>query len=50
MIEYSFANPVKVNPDRNMKNEKYYSQMSTYFKRHMTFSKANKSLVCSEKT
>jgi hypothetical protein len=25
------------NPDRNMKNEKFCSEWSTYFKRHMGF-------------
>jgi DNA primase catalytic subunit len=25
------------NPDGNMKNEKFYSQLSTYYKRHMGF-------------
>jgi hypothetical protein len=38
------------NPDRNMKCEKYCSQLSTYYKRHMPFRKADESLVCSDKT
>jgi hypothetical protein len=29
--------------------EKFCSKMSAYFKRHMTFRKAAKSLVCSER-
>jgi hypothetical protein len=33
-----------------MKNEKCYSQLSTYFKRHMTFSTGDESLVCSDIT
>jgi hypothetical protein len=33
-----------------MANEKFFSQQSTYFKRHMTFVKADESLVCSDKT
>jgi hypothetical protein len=37
-------------PDRNMKNEKCCSQSSTHFKRHMSFRKADESLVCSDKT
>jgi hypothetical protein len=32
------------NPDRNMKNIKFCSQLSTYFKRHMGFRKADESL------
>jgi hypothetical protein len=35
-------------PDRNMK--RFSSQLSTYFKRHVTFKKAHESLVCSDKT
>jgi hypothetical protein len=38
------------NPDRDMKNEKCCSQLSTYFKRNMAFRKADESLVCSGKT
>jgi hypothetical protein len=30
--------------------KKYYSQLSTYFKRHMAFGKADESLVCSDRT
>jgi hypothetical protein len=37
------------NPDQNMKIKKCCSRLSTYFKRHMAFRKANESLVCSEK-
>jgi hypothetical protein len=37
-----------VNPDRNMKNKKFGSRLSTYFKRHMGFRKADESLECSE--
>jgi hypothetical protein len=33
-----------------MKNGKCCSQLSTYFKRHMAFRKADESLVCSGKT
>jgi hypothetical protein len=36
-IQYTLANPDTVNPDRNMKNEKFCSQLSTYFKRHVGF-------------
>jgi hypothetical protein len=32
-----------------MKNEKCCSQLSTYFKRHMAFRKADESLVCPDK-
>jgi hypothetical protein len=35
------------NPDLNMKNA--VTQLSTYFKRHMTFRNAHESLVCSDK-
>jgi hypothetical protein len=38
------------NPEQNMKNEKCWSQLSTYFKRHMAFRKADELLVCSDKT
>jgi hypothetical protein len=38
------------NSDLNMKYEKCCSQLSTYFKRHMEFSKTGESLVCSENT
>jgi hypothetical protein len=38
------------NPDGNTKNEKCYSQLSTYFERHMGFRKADESLVSSDKT
>jgi hypothetical protein len=51
-LEY-YSKPLLIrmsdNPDRNMKNEKCCSQLSTYFKRHLTFRKALKSLVCSDK-
>jgi hypothetical protein len=33
-----------------MKNEKFCSQLSTYFRRHTTFRKADESPVCSDKT
>jgi hypothetical protein len=36
-IQQTLAYPVTVNPDRNMKKEKFCSQLSTYFKRHMGF-------------
>jgi hypothetical protein len=38
------------NPVGNMKNEKLCSQLNTYFKRHMAFGKANKSLFYSDTT
>jgi hypothetical protein len=31
-----------------MKNEKFSSQLTTYFKRHMAFRKADEFLFCSE--
>jgi hypothetical protein len=48
-IQLTLDNPVTVNPDGNMKNEKCCSQLSTYFKRHLAIRKADESLVCSEK-
>jgi hypothetical protein len=36
-IQYTLANPVTLNPDQNMKNEKFCSQFSTYFSRHVGF-------------
>jgi hypothetical protein len=50
IIEYTLVNPVTENPDRNMKNEKCCSQLSTHFKGHMACRKAEESLVCSDKT
>jgi hypothetical protein len=50
------CNPVTVypimldNPGRNMKQEKWNSQLSICFKGHMAFRKADESLVCSDKT
>jgi hypothetical protein len=38
------------NMDQNIKNEKCCSQWGTYLKRHTEFTKADESLVCSEKT
>jgi hypothetical protein len=32
-VNQTFANPVTVNPDRNMKNEKFCSQLSTHFEK-----------------
>jgi hypothetical protein len=32
------------NPDQDIKNEERCSHLSTYFKRHMAFKKANESL------
>jgi hypothetical protein len=50
VCKITFTTPVTVNPDRNMKNEKFRSQLSTYFKRHMGFRKADESLVSSDRT
>jgi hypothetical protein len=50
MLQQILSDPVTVNPERNMKNEKFCSQLSTYFKRHMAFRKGDESLVCSDKT
>jgi hypothetical protein len=36
--------------DQHMKNEKHCSQLSTYFKRHISVWKADESVVCSDKT
>jgi hypothetical protein len=44
------ANPVTVNPYRNVKKGKMLSQLSTYVKRHVAFRKADESLVWSDKT
>jgi hypothetical protein len=44
------GNPVTINPDPNITNEKFSSQLSTYFKRLMAFRKADESLVCTDKT
>jgi hypothetical protein len=41
---------VSDNPERNLKNDKFSPQVSTYFKRRMAFRKADESLVCSDKT
>jgi hypothetical protein len=49
-VQRTLDNPVTVNLDRNMKNEKCCSQLSTYFKRHLAFRKADESRVCSNKT
>jgi hypothetical protein len=54
-FSYTLTNPITVNrmsgnPYRNMKNEKFCSQLSTCFKRHMVFRKADELLVCSDKT
>jgi hypothetical protein len=38
------------NLEKNMKKGKCCSQLSTYFKSHMEFRKADESLVCSDKT
>jgi hypothetical protein len=48
-VQQTLYNPVQLmwmldNPDQNMKNEKCCSHLSTYFKRHLEFWKANKSL------
>jgi hypothetical protein len=43
-IQQTLANPVTDNPDKNMENEKFCSQLSTCFKRHMGFGKADESL------
>jgi hypothetical protein len=37
IIQQTLANPVTDNPDRNMKNEKFCSQLNIYFKRHVGF-------------
>jgi hypothetical protein len=37
------------NRDQSMKNEKCYSQLSTYSKTHMAFGEADDLLVCSNK-
>jgi hypothetical protein len=36
-IQEALANPVKVNPDRIIQNEKLCSQLSSYIKRHVGF-------------
>jgi hypothetical protein len=36
-VKQTLANPVTVNPDQNMKNEKFCSQLSTHFKRLVGF-------------
>jgi hypothetical protein len=36
-VQQILANSVTVNPYLNMKNEKFCSQLSTYFKRHVGF-------------
>jgi hypothetical protein len=46
-IFIALANPVTVNPDQTM-NKAVQSWVHTF--RHMTFKKAGKSLVCSDKT
>jgi hypothetical protein len=41
---HKMQEPMSDDPDRNMKNEKFRSQLNTYFKRHMGFRKADESL------
>jgi hypothetical protein len=36
-LQETLANPIRVRPDRSMKNEQFCSQLNTCFKRHMGF-------------
>jgi hypothetical protein len=36
-VQLTLVNTVTVNPDRNMKNGKFCSQVSTYLERHVGF-------------
>jgi hypothetical protein len=48
-LQQTLANPLAINPNRNITNENCCSQ-SVYFRRLAVFRQADASLVCSHKT
>jgi hypothetical protein len=43
---HTLVNPVTVNADRSIENEKYFSQFSEFFETRVAFRQADDSLSC----